>query len=78
MTKSLPHSRHPSTPLRMTTFVALSNLLLRQPLYICPTIYGIAGIAARGRTPTTNVSRSDTYAGEIICAREWGEVITGL
>jgi len=35
MTKSLPHSRHPSTSLRMTTFVALNNLLLRQPLDIC-------------------------------------------
>ena len=34
MTKLLPFCCHPSTPLRMTIFAALANLLLRQPLLV--------------------------------------------
>jgi hypothetical protein len=36
MTKLLPYSRHPSTPLRMTIFAALTNPLMGQPLLLRP------------------------------------------
>ncbi len=38
MTKLLSYGCHPSTSLRMTIFVALTDLLLGQPLLICPLI----------------------------------------
>jgi hypothetical protein len=51
MTKLLPYSCHPSTPLRMTIFAALNNQLLGQPLLVRSVLNKSAH---EGRTPTTD------------------------
>jgi hypothetical protein len=48
MTKSLPCSRHPSTPLRMTIAAGVAKLFLASPLHICR----VSG--TNGHVPCTN------------------------